>query len=186
MNLAEMLLLSTGLAMDAFAVSIAAGLTTKQPKLTGALKIAVVFGIFQASMPFLGWLLANNFGSWVEKFDHWIAFCLLFFIGAKMIFESFKRGDNRPAENPLKTNVLLTLAFATSVDAFAAGISFSFLKIAIFSPVIMIGIVTFVFSFAGVKIGSRIGHYLEHKVTVLGGLVLIGFGVKILAEHLTA
>lgn len=184
MNFLEILVLSTGLAMDAFAVSIACGFSVKHPKVSHALKIASFFGVFQALMPLIGWALASHLRIWVEDIDHWIAFGLLSFVGIKMIFESFN-SKNEPSEiNSLETSALLVLAFATSIDALAAGISFSFLKIEILLPVITIGVVTFIFSFAGVKIGSKFGHYLEHKVTLLGGLVLMGFGLKILLEHL--
>jgi len=186
MNLVEILILSVGLAMDAFAVAIACGFIMKRPKISHAFKIALFFGVFQSAMPLLGWALARSFRELAQGFDHWIAFALLFFIGGKMIFEGFKPKDEQLEINPLQISTLLILSVATSIDALAAGISFSFLRITMLLPVIVIGLVTFAFSFAGVKIGSKIGHYLEHKVKILGGLVLIGLGVKVLAEHLTA
>lgn len=184
MSFFEILFLSIALAMDAFAVAIACGFILKKTAIRHCLRIAVFFAVFQSVMPVIGWLLTGKFQRWLKGIDHWIAFALLFLIGAKMMREGFLDDEDQPGMDPLETGTLLVLAVATSIDALAAGISFSLLEIEILLPVLLIGLVTFVFSFAGVKIGSRYGHYLEQKVKIFGGLVLVLLGIKILAEHL--
>lgn len=184
MDAATIVLIAFGLAMDAFAVSIANGATTRKLGNNGALKMATFFGAFQAFMPVIGWLAGLSVIDFISGFDHWIAFLLLVFIGCKMIYESITLEPNQRPANPLNTHTILALSIATSIDALAVGLSFAFLKIFIAIPVIVIGAVTFTLSLAGVYIGSRLGHFFEKKIEVAGGLVLIGIGVKILIEHL--
>ncbi|MFB0502644.1 MAG: manganese efflux pump MntP family protein [Candidatus Bathyarchaeia archaeon] len=178
------LLIAFGLAMDSFAVSITSGLTMKNPRVRNALKIAVFFGSFQAFMPVLGWLAGISILDLISGVDHWIALGLLSLIGCKMIYESSRIEASGKELNPLNGYVLLTLSVATSIDALAIGISLAFLRIPIVTPILIIGIVTFLLSFLGVYAGSRIGHFLERKIETLGGLILIGIGMKILVEHL--
>jgi manganese efflux pump family protein len=180
----EIVLLSLGLSMDAFAVAVASGFILKQPKVRHAFKIAFFFGSFQAVMPVLGWMAGKGFQSLIAGVDHWIAFGLLSFIGSKMILEAFKPISKEEEIKPLNTWVLFMLAVATSIDALAVGVSFAFLKVLILKPVVAIGTITFTLSFLGVFIGKKVGHFLEHKVKILGGLILIGIGTKILIEHL--
>lgn len=185
MDILTILLIAVGLAMDAFAVSIASGLTVKGLQLKGALKIALFFGLFQALMPVLGWSAGLGLRGFISGIDHWIAFGILSVIGSKMIFESFAIKTNRGKTENQGTYTLLVLSIATSIDALAVGLTLSFLKVSIFSPAIIIGVVTAILSFAGVLIGKRYGHLFESKIEALAGLILIGIGIKILIEHLS-
>jgi len=173
-----------GLAMDAFAVSITSGITIKHLNINNALKIATFFGLFQAIMPLIGWLAGLSLRDFISGIDHWIAFGLLSLIGCKMIYESTKVEPSEKEINPLSIYVLLILSVATSIDALAVGISFSLLNIPIAFSIIVIGAVTFLLSFSGVFIGNRSGNLFEGKIEIVGGLILIGIGIKILIEHL--
>ena len=184
LDMLSIILVAVGLAMDAFAVSITSGITIKTLRINHAVKIAVFFGLFQAVMPVIGWLAGISLKDLISGVDHWIAFGLLSLIGCKMIYESTKIASNKKEINPLNVYVLLILSVATSIDALAIGVSFAFLKIAIITPVIIIGIVTFLLSFLGVFVGNRFGHLFESKFELAGGLILIGIGIKILVEHL--
>lgn len=184
MSIITVLFIAVGLAMDAFAVSITSGLAIKNLKINHAFRIAIFFGLFQAIMPTIGWLAGLSLRDFISTIDHWIAFGLLSVIGFKMIFESAKMKSDEEKINPLNIRVLLILSVATSIDALAVGLSLSFLKISIVTPVIIIGAITFFLSFTGVFIGNRFGHFFENKIEFIGGLVLIGIGIKILIEHL--
>jgi putative Mn2+ efflux pump MntP len=183
MNMIMILFIAFGLAMDAFAVSITNGITIKHQRINNALKIGIFFGSFQALMPLIGWLAGLRLRDFISGFDHWVAFGLLSLIGGKMIYESTKIGDDKEIRS-LNLFVLLLLSIATSIDALAVGLSFAFLKISIATPIIVIGIVTFILSFLGVLVGNKLGHFFENKMEILGGLILIGIGIKILIEHL--
>ncbi len=185
-DILPIILISLGLAMDAFAVSITNGITIQCLRLKHALKIAIFFGGFQALMPLIGWLAGIGLKQYVESFDHWIAFALLLFIGAKMIYETIWIDEVEKKCDPLNLVVLLGLAIATSIDAMAVGVTFAFLHIAIVTPAIIIGVITFALSLAGVFIGNRLGDRLGSKMEVLGGIILIGMGTKILLSHLGA
>jgi putative Mn2+ efflux pump MntP len=173
-----------GLAMDAFAVSIASGTTIKQLKLEHALRIALFFGGFQAFMPVLGWLAGGTVSEVVKTVDHWIIFGILGFIGGKMIYESRSMKEDEGKFDCTKVSVLLFLSLATSIDALAVGFSFAFLDISIVKPVLVIGGVTFLLSLLGVYLGDRFGHLFESRIEVIGGGLLIGVGIKVLVEHL--
>ena len=176
------LLIALGLAMDSFSVAIANGLATKTFKITKALKISAFFGFFQAIMPIIGWYAGVYILDLISDFDHWVAFFLLTFIGVRMIYESIRNeSDNFVRSHDIK--ILLILSIATSIDALAVGLSLSFLEISVLFPAIVIGVVTFLLSFLGVFVGGRFGSILKNKVEVLGGLILIGIGLKILLEH---
>ena len=177
------ILIALGLAMDSFSVSITNGLANKVCKVSDALKIGLFFGSFQAIMPVFGWLAGVNIIDLIAGFDHWIAFGLLSFIGCRMIYESVKEGAKKLICS-LKMGVLLMLSIATSIDALAVGLSFSFLKVSIIEPAIITGIITFSLSFLGVYIGNRFGHFFKNKVAVLGGIILVMIGLKILFEHI--
>ncbi len=185
MDTMSIIFIAFGLAMDAFAVSITRGVTIKYLRIYSALAIAMCFGAFQAVMPLIGWLAGLSLRDVISGFDHWIAFGLLSSIGFKMIYESFTVESSEKEINPLNVFVLLILSVATSIDALAVGISLSFLNISIAIPAIIIGTVTFLLTLLGVFIGKRFGHFFENKIEILGGLILIGIGVKILIEHLT-
>jgi len=177
------LLIAFGLAMDSFSVSIANGLATRTFKISKALAIALFFGFFQGLMPIFGWLAGESIAKYISAFDHWVAFGLLTIIGVKMIYESI---TNKP-NNFLRAytiKVILILSIATSIDALAVGLSFSFLNISIFFPAIIIGVITFLLSFLGVYVGRRFGKILKNRIEILGGLILIIIGLKILLEHI--
>jgi manganese efflux pump family protein len=183
MTLLTIFLTGVGLSMDAFAVSISSGITIKRPSLGNAAMIAGFFGGFQALMPLIGWLGGRFLSDFLQGVDHWIAFGILSVIGAKMVYEAL-RGEKGNVINPLNLAVLASLAVATSIDALAIGISFAFLSIPIVLAAVIIGGVTFAICFAGVLAGDRFGHHLGGKAEIVGGLVLIGIGMKILLEDL--
>lgn len=182
----ELLLVAVGLAMDAFAVSLCKGLTQGKQGIRRAVVIALYFGVFQAIMPTLGYLLGSQFARFIQDWDHWIAFILLAFIGGKMIYESFKPDGEIDEEKrqSVAMKVMLPLAVATSIDALAVGVSFAFLDVAIFPAALTIGVVTFALSFAGVKLGNVLGAKFESRAELAGGIILILIGLKILLEHL--
>lgn len=180
MGLLTILLISVGLAMDAFAVSISSGIAIKRLEIKSFIKIGSFFGMFQGIMPILGWSLGNNFAKNVESYSKWIAFFLLILIGGKMIYESFVIEEDLEKKDILSMLNLLFLAIATSIDALAVGITFSVLKINILEPAIIIGGVTFILSIIGVYIGNKLGDLFGNKIEIIGGVILIGIGIKIL------
>lgn len=183
MGAIEILLISIGLAMDAFAVSVCKGLAMKKMSWKKAIIIGLYFGIFQAVMPVIGYFLGTTFERFITNVDHWIAFILLVGIGINMVKEAFdKESENRNDNVDVKT--MLVLSIATSIDALAIGITFACLKIHIVMPVIAIGLITFIISVIGVKIGNRFGDKYEKKAEIMGGVILILLGIKILLEHL--
>ncbi|MCM8774926.1 MAG: manganese efflux pump MntP family protein [Candidatus Omnitrophica bacterium] len=178
------IILALGLAMDAFAVAIASGLVIQRSKIRYALKIAFFFGVFQTFMAVAGWTGGSRFARLIQHFDHWIAFLLLCFIGSKMIVESQKSELAAQSQRPWETGKLLLLSVATSIDSLAAGVGLAFLAITIVRPALIIGLVAFSLSLAGVLIGKKLGQPAEGRVKILGGLILVGIGIKILVEHL--
>ena len=185
MDTATTILLSLGLAADAFAVAVSSGLAIKHMKVNKALKIALFFGVFQALMPVLGWLIGLSFSFLITPIDHWIAFGLLSFIGGRMIYESLQSEECEKKFNPLDTGTLITLSVATSIDALAVGIGFAVLKDSIALAVTAIGFITFFLAFAGVFIGHKCGNLFANKIEILGGAILIFIGSRILFMHLT-
>ena len=177
MQFFEIVLLGIGLAMDATTTSICKGFSMKAIPLKNALTIAFYFGIFQALMPLIGYYMGNTFLTFLENVDHWIAFGVLVYIGAHMIRES-KNTEKTDSKIDLKT--MLVLSMVTSIDALACGITFSFFKINILGAALTIGIITFILSFAGVILGSAFGTRLKDKAEVLGGVILILMGIKML------
>ena len=187
MTIWTLFLLALGLSMDAFAVSVCKGLGMRRMRYDQALVISLYFGVFQALMPLIGWLLGTSFSRYIQAFDHWIAFVLLAFLGGKMLWDVFHEkedGEQESAERRLDHRELFMLAIATSIDALAVGIAFACLDVNIWSSISIIGVTTLVISFAGVWIGNRFGNRFQKKAEIAGGLVLILIGVKILAEHL--
>ena len=184
MSFVELLLIAIGLSMDAFSVSICKGLTTKKFSWRMALVCGLWFGFFQALMPIIGYYLGAQFQEMIEAYDHWIAFGLLFLIGANMIREAVwgKEEDENNAALDVKTMFLL--AIATSIDALAVGVSFACIRVKLWSSVIVIGLTTFAFSVLGVKIGNVFGSKYEKSAGIIGGIMLILIGLKILLEHL--
>ena len=188
MGFIELFLVGVGLSMDAFAVSICKGLGMKRLNMKQALVIGLFFGGFQALMPFLGWVLGTQLADFIAPIDHWIAFILLAVIGGKMLLDAFRGGEEEEAgeatDAKLDMKELLMLAIATSIDALAVGITFAFLGVDIVSAIVVIGLTTFVISVAGVAVGHAFGARYEKGATIVGGVVLILIGLKILLEHL--
>jgi putative Mn2+ efflux pump MntP len=187
MGLVELIFLGMGLSMDAFAVAICKGLCMPKIRWGQALVIALFFGVFQAGMPLIGWAAGSLFASYITSVDHWIAFALLVLIGAKMLWDVF-HGEEEEEEEVCSTRLdlgqLTLLAIATSIDALAVGITFAFLEVAIVPAVTIIGVTTFVLSFLGVIVGNHFGSRFEKPATIVGGVVLILLGIKILLEHI--
>lgn len=185
MSVIEIALLGVSLAMDAFAVSITTGITLKDLRWKHALKVGLFFGGFQFLMPLIGYLAGSTFVRYIESVDHWIAFGLLAFIGGKMVYECIRPGEEEQVANPTATGKLLVLAVATSIDALAVGISLAILRANIWVCSSWIGIITFSLSALGVRLGKKLGDKFQRSAGLLGGLVLICIGIKILVEHLT-
>lgn len=183
MELFEIIFIGIGLAMDAFAVSICKGLSMKKIKWKSAIIIALYFGIFQAGMPVIGYFLGSTFSSFVQKVDHWIAFILLAIIGGNMIKESTDDElDKRNDDVGIKT--MIVLAIATSIDALTIGITFAFFDVNLVLAITIIGIITFILSIGGVLIGNKFGDKFQNKAELIGGIILIIIGLKVLLEHL--
>lgn len=187
MGIVELLLIAVGLSMDAFAVSICKGLGMKKINLKVAFVLALFFGGFQALMPLIGWALGSQFLWLISPIDHWIAFVLLAVIGGKMLWEALHdeegEDDGKPADK-IDLGEFFILAVATSIDALAVGISFAALAVDIVPSILIIGVVTFCFTIAGVFVGNFFGSRYEKPASIVGGVVLILIGLKILLEHL--
>lgn len=189
MSLWEIVLVAVALAMDCFTVSVVSGVITRRNKWGSVLRMAFLFGLFQALMPLIGWLAIHYFQASVEAFDHWIAFGLLAVIGIKMIKDAFS-SEEEAHMDPTLLRTQLLLALATSIDALAVGISLSCTGYDALSqltvPLLLIGLVSFVFSIAGHLLGVRFGEVVARrwKPELVGGIILIGIGIKILLEHL--
>ena len=192
MSITELLLLAVALAMDAFAVSICKGLSTRNSYIKTGLVCGIWFGVFQALMPFLGWLLASFVAGYVESVSAYIAFVLLAFLGIKMIVEAVKEGDECSSceceaekNASLSPRVMLGFAIATSIDAMAAGVTLAVSaekRVAL--ALAFIGLVTFLFCFIGAAVGAKAGEKWKSKAEIAGGIILIGLGVKVLVEYL--
>ena len=183
MGLIELFLIAVGLSMDAFAVSVCKGLAMPKCTFKKAAIVGLWFGGFQALMPAIGYILGAQFQEAIASIDHWIAFVLLALVGGNMIHEALDN-DEEEADASLDVKTMFLLAVATSIDALAIGITFAFLKVSIIPAVCFIGIVTFIISFAGVKIGNVFGARYKNKAEIVGGVILILLGLKILLEHL--
>lgn len=181
----EIVLIAFALSMDSLAVSITAGASSLElanPKRL-FLKIALFMAFFQGFMPLVGWLIGSSFYKQIASVDHWIAFFLLLLIGGKMIIDGLKSEHEVKKINFSSHKTLLILALATSIDALAVGISFAMLEISIIMPIVVIAIVTFIFSLSGTYFGFKFGNKVKLKIEIIGGLILIGVGLKILLEH---
>ena len=183
MDLLTLLTLAVGLAMDAFAVSICKGLAMREKVLKKGIIVGLWFGGFQALMPTIGFFLGTQFKDQITSIDHWIAFVLLGLIGINMVKEALSK-DEEQADDSIAVKEMFMLAVATSIDALAVGITFAFLNVHIVSAASMIGVCTFLISFAGVKIGNIFGTKYKSKAELAGGIILILLGFKILFEHL--
>jgi len=185
MELLSIIVIAIGLAMDTFAVSIVTGAAYKELHIRHTLRMAGFFGGFQAFMPIIGYLAGLTVRQYVSNYDHWVAFGILSAVGLKMIYESFKIKEERQTPNPANLFVVLALAVATSIDALAVGITLSLITNAIVLAVLIIGAITFGLSFIGVYIGKKFGHFFEGSIEIIGGLVLIALGLKIVIQHVT-
>ena len=183
MTFFELFLIGIGLSMDAFAVSICKGLSMQKIDKKYTLCIGLFFGGFQALMPLTGYLLGSQFSGYIERFDHWIAFVLLAFIGFNMIREA-RSDEEKESNDRFDFKTMLPLAVATSIDALAVGVTFAFLRVNIVPAVSFIGCITFLLSAIGLKAGNIIGAKNRSRAEFAGGLVLILMGIKILLEHL--
>ena len=188
MTVFEIFLFGVGLSMDAFAVSICKGLAMRKVNKKQMFLIALFFGGFQALMPLIGFLLGNTFAKKITAYDHWIAFILLLYVGGKMIVEAIKewKDEDRVTEMdpPIDLKELTLLAIATSIDALACGVTFSFYEsFNILKAILIIGVTTFVISAGGVYVGNIFGNKFKAKAQLLGGFILLFLGVKILLEH---
>jgi len=184
MDALTIVLIAVGLAMDAFAVSIAKGIVIKQQRRKTALLLASFFGGFQMLMPVIGWLAGSSLETVIVGIDHWIAFGLLAFIGSKMIYDSIRKQDGEKEES-LRFHSLMTLAVATSIDALMIGLSFAFLQTQILVPILAIGLITFLLSLTGFFFGCGLGRIFGNKIKIVGGLILLAIGMQILFEHLS-
>ena len=184
MGFFELFLIGIGLSMDAFAVAICKGLGMERINKRDALLLALFFGGFQALMPLTGYLLGSRFASYIERWDHWIAFVLLAFIGSSMIRESREEAEEEKPYTGINFKELFILAVATSIDALAVGVTFAFLQVDIVPAIAIIGCTTFVISLAGVYVGNVFGARYKSRAELTGGVILVLIGLKILLEHL--
>ncbi|HZW39714.1 MAG TPA: manganese efflux pump MntP family protein [Ignavibacteriaceae bacterium] len=186
MSTYSIVLVAFGLSMDAFAVSITNGMNSKSYILKQAFKIGLLFGLFQAIMPLIGYIAGVEIKEYIANIDHWIAFTLLMFLGLKMITDAIKNETEPETKLKFSNNiyVILLLAVATSIDALVVGLSLSIIGVAVLIPAIITGIITFAMSFIGVSIGGKFGKICGNKFEIIGGLVLCFIGIKVLIEHL--
>lgn len=184
MHFAELLIIAVGVSMDAFAVSVCKGLSVRRLRPSHMVSAALWFGGFQALMPLIGYFVGLGFADLVAGVDHWIAFVLLGFIGGKMIKEACAKDDTEEHNPDFSFKAMFALAVATSIDALAVGVSFAFLGVDIWTSVLVIGLMTGAFSALGVQLGHVFGSRFKSKAEFVGGLILVGIGIKILLEHL--
>lgn len=183
MKIWEIILIALGVSMDAFAVSICKGIASKDKTLKTATACGVWFGLFQFLMPVIGFFVVSIFAKYIESLDHWVAFVLLAIIGVNMLKEAFSK-EQEQVSNELSFFKMFVFAIATSIDALAVGVTFAFLKVNIWLCAGIIGVFTFVCSFAGAFIGRKVGDKFKNKAEIFGGIILILLGIKILIEHL--
>lgn len=180
----ELLLLAVGLSLDAFAVALGSATNGQITGKRSAVRLSFHFGLFQAFMPVIGWFIGYRIDTLIRSFDHWLAFILLFFVGGKMIYESFKHEKDEEKSDPSKGWNLVILSIATSIDAFVVGFSLALINVSIWFPCIIIGITTAVLTIIGIYFGIKLGNLFGKRMEMLGGLIIIGIGVKILLSHL--
>lgn len=183
MDIATIILIAVGLSMDTFAISITNGFTIKELGISKILTISLYLTVFQAIMPVIGWLTGVGLKNYIMETDHWVAFGLLTIIGLKMIYEGTKKKKEKK-ERELRILTLIGQSIATSIDALVVGISFAFINTAILTPILIIGLTTFIFSMTGLYLGKLYSYKVDKRLELIGGLILIGIGTKILIEHL--
>ncbi len=185
MEFVTILLISIGLAMDALAVSLCIATSGQIASMRGKVRLAAHFGIFQSGMTALGWLAGATIVQFVSGFDHWIAFGLLGYVGFNLIRSGFSKDKEAFDQDPSTGKTLVLLSFATSIDAFAVGLSIAFLKVPTLLAVIMIGIVTLFLSAIGLFAGARLGKMFGKRMEFVGGLILVSIGIRVVLSHLT-
>ncbi|MEI7637460.1 MAG: manganese efflux pump MntP family protein [Syntrophus sp. (in: bacteria)] len=183
MSFISILVIAIGLGMDAFSVAISIGAVNRKVSFARVLRLSTSFGLFQFFMPLAGWLGGMTVADYIAGYDHWIAFMLLIYVGGKMIHESFQHEEKVHPNDPTKGLTLLILSVATSIDALAVGLSLAFLKMPILYPSMIIGVVAFIMTALGMLFGEKLGKICGKRVEVIGGIILIGIGVKILFDH---
>ncbi len=184
MSVLDILALSVALGMDAFAVAAAVGLAL--PRVTGrhVFRLAWHFGLFQFLMPIVGWLAGTTISSQIEAYDHWVAFGLLGFIGGKMLWDAFSKKEKRWMSDPTRGLMLVILSVATSIDALAVGLSIAFLQVSVWTPAVIIGVVAAILTVIGIQFGSRLGARWRRWAEMIGGVILLLIGFRILVSHL--
>lgn len=184
MELLTIFLISLGLSVDSFAVSVSSGLMVNNIQFKQAVRIALFLSIFQALFPLLGWIAGKEVKIYIELYDHWVAFSLLAFLGIRMIINSMRKSKKR-SFNPLKFEVMVMMSFATSLDALAVGFSFALVEIPILIACLIIGITTFIAAMLGMLLGKKVKKDIDKVFEVVGGVILLLIGIKILFEHLS-
>lgn len=184
MDFITVVLIAVGLSFDTFAVSVSAGLSINNIRFWQAIKISFILAFFQALMPLIGWVLGSQIERFIRDYDHWVAFGLLLILGLKMIIESFKIATKEDKIIFPKLSVIIGMAIATSIDALVVGVSFAFISTNIFLSVLIIGFITFLVAMTGMLFGKTVGNKLGNKMEIIGGLILIGIGLKTLVDHL--
>jgi len=184
MSFISIFLIALALSMDAFSVAMALGAAGRKVPSITVIRLATAFGIFQFVMPILGWLLGKTVVSYISDYDHWIAFALLTIVGIRMIKEYFDKDEKERTKDPTKSWSLLMLSIATSIDALAVGVSFAFFDVNIYYASAIIGIVCFIITALGMIFGKKLSVLLGKKAVLLGGIVLIAIGIKIVIEHM--
>ena len=183
MEFLSIFLVALGLAADCFAVALSGSIAMGSLSLLQGLRTALAFGVFQGLMPVLGWLAGRTVVEYIEAYDHWLALGLLTFVGGRMIWESFRSGDKPRNTDITRGLTLLLLAIATSIDALAVGLTFAFIQIDIVLATLTIGFVSFIITIVGLLLGKKVGSLFGKRVEIVGGLILIGIGLKIVIEH---
>ena len=184
MEIWEILLIALGLAMDCFAVSLGIGTSSAKKTLRMVLRLSFHFGLFQGLMAVIGWFAGTRIVNLISNFDHWVAFALLLWVGGRMVKESFSKGDEPRQDDPTKGSSLVVLSIATSIDALAVGLSFALVDGSILSASLIIGIVSFGLSIVGYLLGNRVGIQFGRRMELVGGLILIGIGIRVVVSHL--
>ena len=180
----EIFAIAIALAMDAFAVAISSGIILPRITARHYFRLSFHFGLFQGLMPILGWFTGKSVIPHLKQWDHWIAFLLLLYVGGKMIYESFRNGNTTSVNDPTRGMRLVMLSVATSIDALIIGFSLAILGVKIVLPALIIGLTTLLLTFAGMKLGEKLGRLFGRRIEILGGVILLAIGVKILLEHL--
>ena len=184
MDVLTILFIAIGLAMDAFAVSLGIGTTERSTEARARFRLAFHFGLFQCLMPIIGWVAGSTVSRWIAPIDHWIAFALLAYVGVNMIRSGINPEQESYASDPSRGKTLVVLAVATSIDALAVGLSLAMLEVAIITPSIVIGVITYSLSMVGLFAGNKLGEKFGKRMEVIGGLILIGIGLRVVITHL--